>query len=299
MTETDSFCVEAQEGRRTTVRRPPGSNQVKRQGLVCLELIMAILLLGHDLFVNRLGVGRLPGFDSGLERVEMLAEFRHGCLEVYEKFLLARRGDILGLYGVVLYRCITSGLGGGDIFEVGSLLSGILDVAVHGLESLADFVHFLAHRSVIFGAGKRRDGNGARGNQCEEVFEFHLVSVVVVLVFESVRRGVRRLVAGIDENPPGLVKFSFVNGYPSLTPPRRSEKRVDERGRAGRYQRERDQRADHDENDDTECTLPPGVIAHLYWLRWEIEKTFDELEPVRNPIVFESHGKPRRHVGGL
>jgi hypothetical protein len=45
--------------------------------------------------------------------------------------------------------------------------------------------------------------------------------------------------------------------------------------------------------------LPPGVIAHLYWLRWEIEKTFDELEPVRNPIVFESHGKPRRHVGGL
>jgi len=23
------------------------------------------------------------------------------------------------------------------------------------------------------------------------------------------------------------------------------------------------------------------------------------LEPVRNPIVFESHGKPRRHVGGL
>jgi hypothetical protein len=61
-------------------------------------------------------------------------------------------------------------------------------------------------------------------------------------------------------------------------PPRRSEKRVDERGRAGRYQRERDQRADHDENDDTECTLPPGVIAHLYWLRWEIEKTFDELK---------------------
>ncbi len=23
------------------------------------------------------------------------------------------------------------------------------------------------------------------------------------------------------------------------------------------------------------------------------------IEPVRNPIVFESHGKPRRHVGGL
>ncbi len=28
----------------------------------------------------------------------------------------------------------------------------------------------------------------------------------------------------------------------------------------------------------TECTLPPGVIAHLYRLRWEIEKTFDELK---------------------
>ena len=27
-----------------------------------------------------------------------------------------------------------------------------------------------------------------------------------------------------------------------------------------------------------ECTLPPGVIAHLYRLRWEIEKTFDELK---------------------
>ena len=26
----------------------------------------------------------------------------------------------------------------------------------------------------------------------------------------------------------------------------------------------------------SECTLPPGVIAHLYRLRWEIEKTFDE-----------------------
>ena len=63
-----------------------------------------------------------------------------------------------------------------------------------------------------------------------------------------------------------------------VSPPRRSEKRVNERGRAGRYQRERDQRTDHDENDDTECTLPPGVIAHLYWLRWEIEKTFDELK---------------------
>lgn len=28
----------------------------------------------------------------------------------------------------------------------------------------------------------------------------------------------------------------------------------------------------------TECTLPPGVIAHLYRLRWEIEKVFDELK---------------------
>ena len=28
----------------------------------------------------------------------------------------------------------------------------------------------------------------------------------------------------------------------------------------------------------SECTLPPGVIAHLYRLRWEIEKTFDELK---------------------
>ena len=28
----------------------------------------------------------------------------------------------------------------------------------------------------------------------------------------------------------------------------------------------------------SESTLPPGVIAHLYWLRWEIEKTFDELK---------------------
>ena len=27
-----------------------------------------------------------------------------------------------------------------------------------------------------------------------------------------------------------------------------------------------------------ECTLPPGVIAHLCRLRWEIEKTFDELK---------------------
>jgi len=63
-----------------------------------------------------------------------------------------------------------------------------------------------------------------------------------------------------------------------VSPPRRSEKRVNERGRAGRYQRERDQRTDHDENDDTECTLPPGVIAHFYRLRWEIEKTFDELK---------------------
>ncbi len=27
-----------------------------------------------------------------------------------------------------------------------------------------------------------------------------------------------------------------------------------------------------------ECTLPRGVIAHLYRLRWEIEKTFDELK---------------------
>jgi hypothetical protein len=28
----------------------------------------------------------------------------------------------------------------------------------------------------------------------------------------------------------------------------------------------------------SEYTLPPGVIAHLYRLRWEIEKTFDELK---------------------
>ena len=28
----------------------------------------------------------------------------------------------------------------------------------------------------------------------------------------------------------------------------------------------------------SEQTLPPGVIAHLYRLRWEIEKTFDELK---------------------
>lgn len=28
----------------------------------------------------------------------------------------------------------------------------------------------------------------------------------------------------------------------------------------------------------SEFTLPPGVIAHLYRLRWEIEKTFDELK---------------------
>jgi len=28
----------------------------------------------------------------------------------------------------------------------------------------------------------------------------------------------------------------------------------------------------------SEGTLPPGVIAHLYRLRWEIEKTFDELK---------------------
>ena len=27
----------------------------------------------------------------------------------------------------------------------------------------------------------------------------------------------------------------------------------------------------------SEQTLPPGVIAHLYRLRWEIEKSFDEL----------------------
>ena len=27
-----------------------------------------------------------------------------------------------------------------------------------------------------------------------------------------------------------------------------------------------------------ECTLPPRVIAHLYRLRWEIEKTFDKLK---------------------
>jgi hypothetical protein len=27
-----------------------------------------------------------------------------------------------------------------------------------------------------------------------------------------------------------------------------------------------------------ECTLPPGVIAHLYRLRWEIKRTFDELK---------------------
>ena len=26
-----------------------------------------------------------------------------------------------------------------------------------------------------------------------------------------------------------------------------------------------------------ECTLPPGVIAHLYRLRWEIGKTFEVL----------------------
>jgi len=28
----------------------------------------------------------------------------------------------------------------------------------------------------------------------------------------------------------------------------------------------------------SECTLPPGLIAHLYRQRWEIEKTFDELK---------------------
>ena len=28
----------------------------------------------------------------------------------------------------------------------------------------------------------------------------------------------------------------------------------------------------------SECTLPPGLIAHLYRLRWEIEKVFDELK---------------------
>ena len=28
----------------------------------------------------------------------------------------------------------------------------------------------------------------------------------------------------------------------------------------------------------SEYTLPPGLIAHLYRLRWEIEKTFDELK---------------------
>ena len=28
----------------------------------------------------------------------------------------------------------------------------------------------------------------------------------------------------------------------------------------------------------SEYTLPPGVIAHLCRLRWEIEKTFDELK---------------------
>ena len=28
----------------------------------------------------------------------------------------------------------------------------------------------------------------------------------------------------------------------------------------------------------SECTLPPGIIAHLYRLRWEIEKVFDELK---------------------
>jgi hypothetical protein len=28
----------------------------------------------------------------------------------------------------------------------------------------------------------------------------------------------------------------------------------------------------------SECTLPPGVIAHLYRRRWEIEKVFDELK---------------------
>ena len=39
-------------------------------------------------------------------------------------------------------------------------------------------------------------------------------------------------------------------------------------------------------------TQVPVKVSHA-----SFEKTY--FEPVRNPIVFESHGKPRRHVGGL
>jgi hypothetical protein len=28
----------------------------------------------------------------------------------------------------------------------------------------------------------------------------------------------------------------------------------------------------------SDCTLPPGIIVHLYRMRWNIEKVFDETE---------------------